>query len=701
MLTLMELTPFQDVKLTPFPDRRGEEGAHLRRLSIACEIVDMPPLIIIDEPTGDFDPALSVQILKCLKKIAKLGHIVITSITKPFAQELDLVDRVVLFSEGYTIYSGHVKQAEEFFSSPNLGYKLGVNADLADFLLDIASGVERPAEQRVADAPQIMQLKYEESDYYSPIQIENPAETTTAFSKEFFAFYGMARFDKPLYALYRLYTVVKRSLYTTGKDEDTMALTFLAPLLLGLILGYLMTNSGQYGDYCTNLIGLPYAKTTNLISLFFFTSSFCWALPFANLPVILRRLELFRYEQEAGCCTIFAFLLGTIVSEGIFSTLRTWIFASVIYGFVNLGEDDQDYAFFISTLVMMGLIGVAGAYLFSALFRNEMVITDLSLLIMVLATLLSGFTFTFASIKDYFNDASVVNPIRWSFEGMMKWKFSKYKDGSVILDVFSFDNFNYHNTKYILNRFLWITVSVLIFALAKEPNFLRRRKEEDNKRFRDSTASRDSRDSSTALPHLSSELGVVNVPRKTTRASETIRPTIFMKEASVTGNATRLSVSSSIGGKQSAHEQHRGDTVAFSNLSLDFQDRASPGGYKSVLNKVSGKFEWGEMSLILGAPGSGKSSLLHLLAGDVPLRARINGKVYYDGKAQDLQNSLSVHEHLWQRCALVPARNEQLMDLTVKEVLVYAMMLRCVNSEGFALIEDNVKVTAENLHLTE
>jgi ABC-type multidrug transport system ATPase subunit len=46
-------------------------------------------------------------------------------------------------------------------------------------------------------------------------------------------------------------------------------------------------------------------------------------------------------------------------------------------------------------------------------------------------------------------------------------------------------------------------------------------------------------------------------------------------------------------------------------------------------------------------------------------------------------------------------QNEHFRDLTVREVLTFAMKLRCYNQLGFAVLEENVKVTIDNLHLAE
>jgi ABC-type multidrug transport system ATPase subunit len=86
---------------------------------------------------------------------------------------------------------------------------------------------------------------------------------------------------------------------------------------------------------------------------------------------------------------------------------------------------------------------------------------------------------------------------------------------------------------------------------------------------------------------------------------------------------------------------------------------------------------------------------LHILAGDVGLQSDITGDIRYNAKNVDPKKPL------WQRCALIEAHDEQYADLTVKEVITFAMKLRCQTKKGFAQVEENVKLTVEILHLDE
>ncbi|TMW67915.1 hypothetical protein Poli38472_007587 [Pythium oligandrum] len=90
---------------------------------------------------------------------------------------------------------------------------------------------------------------------------------------------------------------------------------------------------------------------------------------------------------------------------------------------------------------------------------------------------------------------------------------------------------------------------------------------------------------------------------------------------------------------------------------------------KHILKNVSGVFKPGTMTLVLGQPGSGKSSLMKILSGRFPMsgHVQLSGDVTYNGAPTD-----EMRKRLPQFVSYVTQRDTHFPTLTVKETLELA-----------------------------
>lgn len=113
-------------------------GGARRRLAIAQELVNNPPVLFLDEPTSGLDTSTSRMCVSVLKRLASRGHTVICSVHVPSATIFSYFDRLYMLSQGRCIYNGRVDGLLGFLSQRQLHCPKFQNP--ADYISEIASG---------------------------------------------------------------------------------------------------------------------------------------------------------------------------------------------------------------------------------------------------------------------------------------------------------------------------------------------------------------------------------------------------------------------------------------------------------------------------------------------------------------------------------------------------------------------------------
>ena len=129
------------------PDQGGISGGERRRLCIAMELMNNPPLLFLDEPTSGLDAASALMVVELLKRQATAGKTVVCVIHQPRASILPLFNHVLLMASGKTVYygpscdfSGETDPLRSFFAEA--GRPCPAFENPADHILDIINTTE-------------------------------------------------------------------------------------------------------------------------------------------------------------------------------------------------------------------------------------------------------------------------------------------------------------------------------------------------------------------------------------------------------------------------------------------------------------------------------------------------------------------------------------------------------------------------------
>ena len=96
-----------------------------------------PSLIFLDEPTTGLDSYTAMQVVGILKTLAKQGRTIIQTIHQPNSETYDLFHKMMLLTEGKTIYFGEKDKVVDYFKS--IGYPCPAMTNPTDYFMNIMS----------------------------------------------------------------------------------------------------------------------------------------------------------------------------------------------------------------------------------------------------------------------------------------------------------------------------------------------------------------------------------------------------------------------------------------------------------------------------------------------------------------------------------------------------------------------------------
>ncbi|KAL1891990.1 hypothetical protein Sste5346_007334 [Sporothrix stenoceras] len=304
------------------PIKKGLSGGQKKRLGVASRLVTSPNILFLDEPTSGLDSALSGEVIRYIKEIARRNHlVVIASIHQPSTTTFRLFDKLALLSGGRMCYFGSVEAAPAYFD--RIGYPMEPATNPAEHLLDLINidldrdGEVRTRTQNVIDmwaaSPERKQL-----DASIDTAIHTPASRPS-----------LSKLQLPHPPIWSgPLTLLHRAWIKSYRDVVAYAIRVVMYLGLGILMGTVFLRLSTDQD-----------AIQPRINAIFFGGAFMSFMAVAYVPAFLEDLHTFRSERANGLVGPLAFLGANFVIGLPFLFLISVVFSTVAYWLSNFRPD--------------------------------------------------------------------------------------------------------------------------------------------------------------------------------------------------------------------------------------------------------------------------------------------------------------------------------------------------------------------------
>jgi len=442
---------------------RGVSGGERKRASVAVQLLSDPAVLFLDEPTSGLDAFQSQSIMESMRTMANNGRCVISVIHQPRSSIFEMFDRLLILSEGYTMYFGDAKNAVSHFSS--VGCNCPSNFNPPDFFLDLLSPDNRNANSEAESRNRIKFLAGEwkriEDAQQQQLQIQRTASgdslseinstkiksigTTTSFTK-----------TRRNFVL-----LCWRSFASQSRNVPVIVIKIVFSIFFALIIGGIYNHIGYSQTSIQNRTGALFFIVINQA----FNNVIAVLNTFPSEKIIVNR------ERSGRAYNTLSYFFAKVIVELPLNLLPTIIFGLIVYYLVEF-QGGMRFLYFMLIIMMQNFVACSLGLAISALSPTVEFANAAGPPLVIIGILFGGFYISVDSLPIVANWIPYLSMFKWGFEALMINEFTglefecdpsgncqKYGE-----EVLEFVGFGHHTTNYAVFGLGMLLVAYLFCA---------------------------------------------------------------------------------------------------------------------------------------------------------------------------------------------------------------------------------------------